>query len=193
MKCTGEQLCIILTKINKMENKIGLVEFMEKYMTIKNVDGSFSKPTEQMLEMARVIETAQNEGYDLKLIKQRSGTRIAFEKKVYSPPSPRSLEIRTDMKWTDPNAWLDPEMRQKCLDWQEKPKYLTLYPKDFKAAINVDFKGIIWVKDKDTKKFLVHILPQDWSKCAVDEYLNENRQFLLRMNEIYLSSKHNNK
>lgn len=61
-----------------MKNEIGLVEFMEKYMTIKNTDGSFSKPTEQMLEMAKVIETAQNEGYDLKLLKQRGGTRIAF-------------------------------------------------------------------------------------------------------------------
>lgn len=106
-----------------MKNEIGLVEFMEKYMTIKNTDGSFSKPTEQMLEMARVIEKAQNEGYDLKLVRGRGSDRIAFVKKqkLYNPPRPNPLEIN-QANWTDPNTWLDPEMRQKAIEAQQNKK-----------------------------------------------------------------------
>lgn len=68
------------------------------------------------------------------------------------------------------------------------PKYKTIYPKNFKAILNFDFQVILWAKNKDTKKYLEHNFQKEMNVNQISEYLNNERSFCIKINELYISN-----
>lgn len=60
--------------------QLSLVEFAKKYIKIKTHKGAVDF-NDIDLELLEVIDKAMTNGYDLKMIKDRKGSRIVFVKK----------------------------------------------------------------------------------------------------------------